>query len=301
MSRRDALGLAGLAAAPAPAKTIPIGMATTEFRKHSNKQLAAEFREQGIKRIQLFLTQTDSRYWRYNQPSDLAGMTAERAAEIAGLYHSAGISIHSVGVYANLIHPDPAEKKANFAYFEAMMKLGGHMGVRTFITEIGHYRAPGETGIPFDWREDVWKAAVATAKELAQIAAAHGATVLLEAYFQGLLATAKRTRMFIEEVGSPRIRALLDPANLLEVNDVREMFDQLGPYIACMHAKDRKYHVTRGVGAGEGDLDYPAFVTLAAARTPGVPLMLEYVGAGTYKQALAHLRRVIREAGLQEA
>ncbi len=298
-SRRDALRAAALATVPG--KTILIGMATTEFRKHSNAQLAAEFREQGIKTIQFFLTQTDSKYWRYNQRSDLAGLTPGRAAEIAGIYRSAGIAIHSMGVYANLIHPDPAEKKANLAYFGAMMKVGGHMGVRTFATEIGHFRAPGETGIPFEWREEVWKATVGTVKELARIAAAHDATVLLESHFQSFLASAKRTRMFIEDVASPRIRALLDPANLLELNDVQEMFDQLGPYIGCMHAKDRKYHVTRGVGAGEGDLDYRAFVTLAAARKPGVPLFLEYVGAETYKQALAHLRRVIREAGLKEA
>jgi sugar phosphate isomerase/epimerase len=142
---------------------------------------------------------------------------------------------------------------------------------------------------------------VTTGKELARMAGANDATVLLEPYFQGFLATAKRTRMFLEEVGSPRIRALLDPANLLEANDVEEMFHQLQPYIDCFHAKDRKLHVTRGVAAGAGDLDYRKFVTLAGERNPGVPLMLEYVGADNYRQALTHLRRVIREAGLAEA
>ena len=37
---------------------------------------------------------------------------------------SAGISIHSIGVYTNLIHPDEAERRANLAYFEAMMDAG---------------------------------------------------------------------------------------------------------------------------------------------------------------------------------
>jgi hypothetical protein len=54
------------------------------------------------------------------------------------------------------------------------------------------------------------------------------------------------------------------------------------------------------VGAGQGDLDYRKFVALAAERNPGVPLILEYVGADTYRQALAHLRKVIRETGLKE-
>jgi len=37
--------------------------------------------------------------------------------------------------------------------------------------------------------------------------------------------------MYPEAVGSPHIRALLGPANLLEHNDIHEMFDQLGPRI----------------------------------------------------------------------
>lgn len=303
LNRRDALRAAAAAVAPAPAKAaVSIGMATTEFRNHTNSALAKELKEAGIRTIQLFLTQTDSNYWRYNSRSDLAGLTPERSAAIAGTYREAGISIHSIGVYTNLIQPDEAELQASLAYFEAMMKMGSHIGVRKFVTEAGHHRPEGpEPAIPYHWQEEVWRKMVARGKELARIADANGATVLLEPYFQGFLATAKRTRMFLEEVGSPRIRALLDPANLLESNDLEEMFAQLESWIECFHAKDRKLHVTKGVAAGEGDLDYRKFVTLAAQRKPGVPLILEYVGANNYRQALAHLRGVIRAAGFAEA
>jgi sugar phosphate isomerase/epimerase len=51
------------------------------------------------------------------------------------------------------------------------------------------------------------------------------------------------------------------------------------------------------VAAGQGDLDYRKFVSLAAARTPKAPLVLEYVGPDNYRQALRHLRKAIREAG----
>ena len=111
--------------------------------------------------------------------------------------------------------------------------------------------------------------------------------------------SAKRLRMFLEELNSPRMRALLDAANLIEVNDVDEMFQQLTPWIDCIHAKDRKLHTDRGVAAGKGDLDYPRFVTLAAQRTPHAPLVLEYVGAADYRAALEHLRNVLRVAGIE--
>jgi sugar phosphate isomerase/epimerase len=300
ITRRTALAVPALAAAPT--KTIPIGMATTDFRDMSNAQLAKELSGAGIRRIQLFFTQTDSNYWKYGGRSQLEGMTPERCREIAGIYKANGISIHSLGVYTTLIHPDPAERKANLAYFEAMMKVGDHMGVHMFVTEAGHYIPPGPAPrIPYDLQDEVWKLAAATVQELAKIAADHQATVMLEAVYYSIFASAKRLRVFLEEVGSPRVCCLLDPANLLEVNDLEEMFGQLQPWIRCFHAKDRKLHVTRGVPAGQGDLDYLKFVTLASERTPGAPLILEYVGSKNYREALAHLRAVLAKANLKEA
>lgn len=301
-TRRGALqAFAAAGAGAAPAK-VTVGVATTQFRDQTNASLAEELKGQRVRVIQLFFTQKDSDYWRYGVRSDLAGMTPARAKEIAEIYRTAGISIQALGVYATLIHPDPAERKAHLAYFEAMMKLGEAMGVRAFLSEMGHYTPPGPAPrVAFDWQDEVWRTAVQTGKELARLAEANGATVLLEPFHVSLLASAKRTRVFLEEVGSPRVRAQLDPANLLEVNDLEEMYQQLKPWIGAIHAKDRKLHVTAGVAAGQGDLDYLKFVKLSAAMAPGIPLIVEYVGTSQYRQALAHLRSTIRQAGLQEA
>jgi len=278
---------------------LTIGIATLGFGDRTNRQLAEELAGAGIRVVQLFLNQSDSRYWKYNGRSDVSDMTTERCEAIADAYRSAGVAIHSIGVYTNLIHPDETERKANLAYFEAMMKIGSAMGVHAFITEAGHYHSDEPAPrVELHFQEEVWQTTVATGKELAEMAERHKATVLVEPFFRGFFASAKRTRVFLEEVDSPRIRALLDPANLLEVNDLEEMFTQLAPWIDCLHAKDRKLHVDRGVAAGQGDLDYPKFVTLAAKHTPKAPLILEYVGPDDYKQALAHLQGAMRESGL---
>jgi sugar phosphate isomerase/epimerase len=313
LSRREALktglaatwpllGVADALAAQAakPAAAPEVGIATFGFPNLSNADLAKELSAAGIRTVQLFLSQTDSNFWRYNSRNDVSSLSASRSKEIADTYRQAGLTLHSIGVYTNLIHPEESERKANLAYFEAMMVIGGYMGVRTFITEAGHYQAEEPGAVEYHFEESVWKTMVTTGKELAAVAERHNAVVLLEPFFRGFLASAKRTRLFIEEVGSPRIRALLDPANLIEVNDLEEMFGQLDRSIDCLHAKDRKLHVDRGVPAGQGDLDYRKLVTLAARRTPHAPLILEYVGSADYKQALAHLRNILRQAGLRE-
>ncbi len=277
-----------------------VGISTLGFTGHSNAALAAELAGAGFKVAQLFLKQTDSNYWVYNGRADVSGLTPARCREIAAAYRDVGITLHSIGVYTNLIHPDEAELAANLAYFEAMMEIGGNMGVRTFVSEAGHYqdeKAPAPR-VPLEFQDAVWPRMVETGRRLAGLAAKHDATVLLEPFYRGFLASAKRLRLFVEEVGSPRVRVLLDPANLIELNDLDEMFQQLAPLVDCLHAKDRKLHTDRGVAAGKGDLDYRRFVTLAAERTPGAPLILEYVGPKDYREARDHLLGALRAAGL---
>ena len=312
ITRRDivkvAMGLPLLATASQGAnpKTtsknqVAIGIATLGFPGFSNEQLAKLLAERGINMVQLFFSQTDSQYWKYNGRSDLSDMTTSRSKSIASTYLSAGIKIHSLGVYTNLIHPDENERQKNLDYFEAMMKIAVAMGVRYLITEAGHYHPEGPApAVAYHFQEEVWKRTITTGKRLAAMAENHGVTVLLEPFFRGFLASAKRTRLFLEEVDSPQMRVLLDPANLLELNDLNEMFDQLMPWIDCLHAKDRQLHVDRGVPAGQGDLDYTRFVSLVAQRTPHAPMILEYVGPNDYQQALQHLRNTMQKVGVGE-
>ena len=95
---------AAAAAAPvAPA----IGISTLGFHDYTNRALAEELAHNDIAIAQLFLNQSDSRYWVYNGRSDVSGLTAARCRDIADAYRSAGVAIHSIGVYTNLVHPDP--------------------------------------------------------------------------------------------------------------------------------------------------------------------------------------------------
>lgn len=113
---------------------MKIGISTLGFPEYTNAQLAKELAAAGFKTIQLFLAQSDSKFWKYNDRADLSNLSPGKCAEIIGVYRDAGLTIHSIGVYTNLIHPDEAERKANLAYFAAMMEIGDHMGVRTYIT-----------------------------------------------------------------------------------------------------------------------------------------------------------------------
>lgn len=185
-----------------PSRQLRIGVATLGFADRTNAALAKELSAAGIRLIQLFLAQTDSKFWKYNGYSDVSSLTPARCREIAAPYRGAGIEIHSIAVYTNLIHPDEAERKAALDYFAAMMDIGGHMGVRAFITEAGHYQDPKAPAPPIalEFQDAVWPRMIATARQLAALAGQRDAKVLFEPFYRGFLASAKRLRL---AAGSP--------------------------------------------------------------------------------------------------
>jgi sugar phosphate isomerase/epimerase len=88
----------------------------------------------------------------------------------------------------------------------------------------------------------------------------------VEPELANVVSSATKAKRLIEECNSPRIKIILDAANLFEVatiNEQREIVSEaielLAPNIAMAHAKDR--NASGGfVAAGNGVLDYPHFL-----------------------------------------
>ncbi len=79
---------------------------------------------------------------------------------------------------------------------------------------------------------------------------------------------------------SPRLKVVIDPANLIVPDDERPMsqvldeaFDLLGEHIVIAHAKDRGVDDTFRA-AGEGILDYDSYLRLLQARAFPGPLII---------------------------
>lgn len=270
---------------------MKLGLATNGFNGLTNDEMAQLAADAKLDCVQLFFTQKDSNYWRYNTPVDVSAVTEAECHRIATAYRSRGLEIQALGVYANLIEPDEAGREKNFRYFEDMMRIAQTMNVHMLLSECGSVIVPGKgRDLSASLDERTWPRLVEMTRRLIPLAEKYNVVIAIESYFQDLLGSATAVRYFLEEINHPRVRALLDPANLLPHNTVEEMFNALAPYIVAMHAKDRKLHVTQGVAAGKGDLDYRKYIELARKHCPSLPLVLEYVNPQTYQAALAHVR-----------
>ncbi|KIL40551.1 hypothetical protein SD70_12400 [Gordoniibacillus kamchatkensis] len=256
---------------------MDIGVVSRSFPKMTNEEAAAFMAEHGFRWTELCFSQTDSNYWRYNGRSDVSELTDERCRDIVATYRSRGVEVASLGVFTNLLEPDEAELAANLAYFERHMQIAANNGIPAVATECGFI--PGKRGISADTYESAFQRFIDNVRWLAARAERYGVAIALEPCVLDVVPSAKRTADLLDQVGSPALKVLLDPANLIANSSEEDMFRYLAPHIAYFHGKDRKVNDTYGRIVGDGDIRWPLFLDLYHRYTEHVPFILEYVNA----------------------
>ncbi len=261
---------------------MDVGVVTRSFPELSNRETAELLASNGFKTTELCFSQTDSNYWAYNGRSDLGDMTDERSKSIVDEYRSRGVEVTSIGVFTNLLEPDREQLDKNLSYFERLMQIAAVNAIPYVATECGF--VPGKRGIQLDTYESAFQRLVDSFKWLAEKAQKYGVCVALEACVLDVVPSAKRMADFIVQVGSDRIRALLDPANLIANSSEEDMFRYLAPHVAYFHGKDRKVNDAKGRVVGDGDIDWPLFLSLYREHTEGLPFILEYVRQENFRE-----------------
>ncbi len=259
---------------------MDVGVVTRSFGQLSNEETADLLAAKGFRWTELCFSQTDSKYWVYNGRSDLSDMTDARSQAIVETYRSRGVEVPVLGVFTNLIEPDAGEREQNLAYFERMMQIAAANGIPTVVTECGFI--PGSRGVDADIYEDVFERLKASFRWLLERAETYDLDVALEPCVIDIVPSAKRTADFIAQLGSPRVKVLLDPANLIANSSEEDMFRHLTPHIAYFHGKDRKVNDRRGRLVGDGDVNWPVFLKLYHTHTEGLPFILEYVNMNNF-------------------
>jgi len=259
---------------------MDVGVVTRSFPKQSNEEAAALMAENGFAWTELCFVQTDSNFWKYNGRTDVSALTDERSREIVETYRRHGIEVVSIGVFTNLLEENEAELEQNLAYFERHMQIAAYNGVPLVATECGFI--PGRRGINADTYESAFQRFLNTVRRLAERADHYGVGIALEPCVLDVVPSAKRAADFIGQVGSERVKILLDPANLIANSSEEDMFRYLGPHIAYFHGKDRKVNDAYGRAVGDGDIRWPEFLELYHRHAEGIPFILEYVNRDNF-------------------
>ena len=207
-----------------------------------------------------------------------------------------GVAIAAVSGTYNMIHPDLAVREAGLRRLGVLIAAAGAMGTGMVTLCTGtrdaddqwrHHPDNASTESWHDLRVEMAKAAA--------LAEAAGVRLGIEPELANVVNGAEAARRLIDEIGSPSLAVVLDPANLFEVADaatrrdlVARAVDLLADRIVMAHAKDRD--VSGGFAtAGQGVIDFGHFIGclraagfdgdmvthgLSAAEAPGVAAFL---------------------------
>jgi len=217
-------------------------------------------------------------------------------AEIRAASAREGVAIAAVSGTYNMIHPDAAVRAAGMRRLGVLITSAAAMGTG-MVTLCTGTRDPDD-----QWRHHrdnastlAWRDLRVEMANAAALAEAAGVRLGIEPELANVVDCASAARRLIDEIASPSLAVVLDPANLFEVADaasrrdlVARAVDLLADRIVMAHAKDRD--AAGGFAtAGQGVIDFAHFIGclraagfdgdlvthgLTAAEAPGVAAFL---------------------------
>lgn len=203
--------------------------------------------------------------------SGLGSLPASIRGEAVAAVHAAsvetGVEIAALSATYNMIHPDLAEREKGRRSFEAIAAAAHRMGTGLLTVCTGsrdpqnQWRYHPDNGGAAAWADMCDEFCL-----LLAVAERHDVLIGVEPEPANVVSSARRARHLIDDLGSERIRVVLDPANLSELASPRrctalidEAVDLLHDRIALAHAKDRKED-GQVVAAGKGAIDFGHFL-----------------------------------------
>ena len=230
-----------------------------------------------------------------SMPDEIAPDAARAVADSARV---SGQQIFAVSGTYNMIHPDPAVRRAGERRLAVIAAACRDMGTSLVTLCTGtrdaqdQWRHHPENATPEAWRDllQAFETAVRIAED-------HGVLLGVEPELANVVSSATAARRLIDEMGSRAIRIVLDPANLAEKAEPSERrriiahaVDLLAGDIAMAHAKDRAADGSVAT-AGKGVIDFGHF--LARLKSMGFDGPL--VAHGFEADEAADVARFLRE------
>lgn len=233
-------------------------------------------------------------------PSLPERVPAPLAAEISAAAGAAKVEIVALSGTYNMAHPDPAVRADGRRQLGVVIAAAPTIGTRLVTLCTGsrdphdQWRHHPENASPAAWRDLLreMEAAVLASEE-------HDVLLGVEPELANVVASAERAATLIDELGSPRVRIVIDPANLFHDASMSEQrrivsaaAERLADRIVLAHAKDRTAD-GRPVAAGEGIIDFPHFLSTLRASAFDGPVVAHGFTAAEAPGSASYLARAL--------
>ena len=181
-----------------------------------------------------------------------------------------GIAMAAVDGTFNMVHPDRDRRWANLGRLRQLIGSCDALGTSVVTLCTGSRDEIMWRRHPDNDSPEAMADLVAVMRAAARTAETRGVTLAFEPEVNNVASSPERARQLIDEVGSPAVKVVMDPANIFKAGQLpqmqdklREAFALLGHDVALAHAKDLDHDGEAGhLGAGQGLLDYPLYLSL---------------------------------------
>lgn len=256
-----------------------LGIFARTFSRPTLEETLDAVRETGLRAMQFNMALAGGA-----PPERIRKATAERGLRMAAVS----------GTY-NMAHPDPDARAEGARRLAETIAAARALGTDTVTLSTGTRdrddmwrRHPGNA------TPEAWSDMRASIEAALGHAEAHGVTLAFEPEHNNVVDSSAAGRRLLDEIGSPRLKVVIDPANLTgeSLNDV---FELLGADIVLAHAKDVRAD-GEIVAAGRGELDYELYLALLAQHAPTAPLVLHGLTEDEVPGSVAFLRAALSAA-----
>jgi len=264
-----------------------IGVCSTDLGTFPAAELFRRIRCCGFETVQFsFADVTESRFVPTGQIEIPGRIDDALVRLVAAEAQRCELPIGAVNGTFNAAHPDPAVRAEGVRRFEGLAAAAAQLGC-TVITLCSGTRNPDYLWSPHasNGEASAWADMIGVMRALAAIAERHGVVLAIETEAANVIDTPEKARRALDEVGSPRLKMVMDCANLFHPGEakranvdaaMRHAFALFGGDVVVAHGKDiRESEGIDFCGAGEGIVDFALFARLLAdSRFPGDIIIL---------------------------
>jgi sugar phosphate isomerase/epimerase len=201
----------------------------------------------------------------------------------------------------NMIHPDVNERQRGLQRLRVLASACRWLGT-SVITLCTGTRDPHDKWRyhPDNASPEAWRDLTGSIHAALEIAEQYAITLAVEPEVSNVVDSPANARRLLDEMGSPRLKIIMDAANLFpagtlprqhEIMD--EAFALLGDDVILAHAKDLSRDGEAGQeAAGTGLLDYDHYLGLLRESGFDGPLLLHGLAESQVGQAMQFLRQL---------
>lgn len=217
----------------------------------------------------------------------------EEIAEYCRIIDRHGVKIAEIGVWKNLLDPDPARAAEAMAYAKGQLALGDELGIPCCVNIAGTAGSASWDGAdPSNYSPEIYDRIVSQVREILDDVRPLRTFYTLEPMPWMIPDGPDVYLQLIQDVDRRQFAAHMDFVNMIctprrylgATAFIEDCFRKLGPYIKSTHIKDSRMDLTHltsfftECNPGEGGLDYAAVLRVIGRYLPqDAPVLLEHM------------------------